>query len=95
MPQPNNNGHEKKKLVVIEPASPSSLPKSTWDYYNCTVDTDMLQTNGVLQVLKGTHIDLVRNTAMHSHAKLADELQIDFDPFNARITLTKLPPQDD
>jgi hypothetical protein len=98
MSQPNNNGHEKKKpLVVIDP---TSLPKSTsltWDYYRCNIDTDNLQTDGVLQVPIGTDIDRVRSSAMHAHAKVANDLQIEFDPFNATITISKitLPLQDD
>jgi hypothetical protein len=97
MSQPNNNGHEKKKLVVIDP---TSLPKSIsliWDYYKCNIDTDNLQTNGVLQVPIGTDVDKVRSSAMHAHAKVANDLQIEFDPFNATIAIhkIKLPLQDD
>jgi hypothetical protein len=90
MSQPNNNGHEKKKLLVV---GPMNLPKSsslTWDYYKCNIDTDNLQTSGVLQVPVGTDIDRVRSSAMHSHAKVANDLQIEFDPFNATITIYKI-----
>ena len=95
--QPPNNGHQQEKLVVL---GPTSLPKSTsvtWDYYRSTVDTDALCTKGILQVPLGTTIDSVRNSVMHSHAKIASELGIEFDPFNATITITKitLPQQDD
>lgn len=97
MPPRKRKNDNPKKLVVIEP---TSLPKSTsqtWDYYKSIIDTDNLRTSGVLQVPAGTHIDKARSTAMHLHARVAAELAIEFDPFNATITLTKitLPQQDD
>lgn len=98
MSQPNNNGPEKEKLLVIVP--PKSFPKSislTWDYYDCHIDTNYLQTNGVLQVPIGTDVDKVRSSAMHAHAKIANDLHIEFDPFNATIAIYKitLPLHDD
>jgi hypothetical protein len=98
MPRPKNNGSQKGKLLILGPTP--DLPKFTsltWDYYKCVVDTDKLRTNGILQVPIGTTIDRVRSTAMHSHAKLASELSLEFDPFNASITITKinLPQQND
>jgi hypothetical protein len=97
-PPKNNGSQPPKKLVVLGPDP--SLPKSTsltWDYYRCTIDTDKLCTNGILQVPVGTAIDRVRSSAMYSHAKVAADLSVEFDPFNATITITKitLPPQDD
>jgi hypothetical protein len=98
MPRRKNNGNQPpEKLVVL---GPTDLPKSislTWDYYKCTIDTDYVPTESSKSPC--TAIDRVRSSAMFSHAKVAADLRVEFDPFNATITITKitlpLPPQHD